>query len=48
MASYMEELPYFLLSQIPELHHIFLEAELFSKPEHRAHENSRRARDPQA
>lgn len=47
MASYVEEIPYFLLCQIPKLHHIFLEAELFSKPKHRAHKNSRRVRDPQ-
>lgn len=46
MASYMEELPYFLLAQIPKLHNIILEAEQFFKLKHRAYEYSRRIKKP--
>lgn len=46
MALYMEELPYFLLCQIPKLHRIILEAELVFKHKHRTHEYSRIIKEP--
>lgn len=36
MASCIEKVPLFSIQQIPEFRHLYLEAELFSKPKYRA------------